>query len=500
MKLGRGIVVILLMTCCSQAALGLFDQIESRQSIGEHVAHNKGLVENFPDGGTDCFSQSNYSSGMSFPEVDGCWHYRSRYIVGELLWVPAGIIGVDYPSMKIFSLLVALTEIVLIFSFISKYFGRIEGQKAALAYSTVPAFIYYAQAPFIGHFRVIAVLLIARFAIPHFSRDGSEEEELGGVWKFGAWALVVIGPGIDSLLAFAWAGFGLSLIILKTRGRKVSINAILAFFSSPVLWFIISNKVNDIFGYNNELSARFEARTDFSLFMDSDYYVAFIDSFTNQAGPLGLVLLILLFSDLKRYYDAGPEVFSAVVSLSSMLFFTLFVFQSTFIDCCPYFAYPVVALCSFGMAGFKLDARKNVLILSILLFTSFSSGLLLHSVENNYSERELQRYVIDNIDEEDGMVITDHNIARWNAYRWQIPGGTIHISEDYSAEEFKQLVVSAQPEHIILSNQSFHNVNASILENEGYCVTEIETDERIPPHWIDGWMSDVYPIRGIWKC
>ena len=118
---------------------------------------------------------------------------------------------------------------------------------------------------------MIAVLLIARFAIPHFSRDSSEEEELGGVWKFAAWALVVIGPGIDSLLAFAWAGFGLSLIILNTRGRKVSINAILAFFSSPVLWFIISNKVNDMFGYNNELSARFEARTDFSLFMDSDY-------------------------------------------------------------------------------------------------------------------------------------------------------------------------------------------------------------------------------------
>lgn len=505
-KLDKVIITVLLVTCISQSLLGLFDPIESRQSIGELVAHNKGLVVNFPDGGTDCGSQSEFSSGMSFPELGGCWHYRSRYIFGELTWTTAGLIGDNYPAMKSFSLLVSIIEILVIYSFISKYFGNSKGALAAISYASIPAFIYYAQAPMIGHLKIIIVLLTARYSIPHFVDLGNASESHEGKGRHKstelmAWSLVLIGPAFDTFLAFAWAGFGLTLAIFRFKGQKSSIPAIGSFFLAPVFWFYFSYKANQIFGYGNEFASRFNARSDFSLFFNLEFYVEFLDSFSNQTGPIGLLLLFMLFINAGGILKLDIAPMGAVLALTSMLFFSLFFFQSTFIDCCAYLAYPVVALSCFGVIGIRLERPEFIAAFSILILVSFIGGLELHGVENNYSERPLQKYVIEEIEVDDGMVVTDHLIAEWNAYRWQIPGGTIHISEDYQSDEFYRLVSTLEPEHIILSNQTFHHLSVeSIGESMDYCIREIETDERIPNHWIEGWMSDVYPIRAIWRC
>ena len=54
---------------------------------------------------------------------------------------------------------------------------------------------------------------------------------------------------------------------------------------------------------------------------------------------------------------------------------------------------------------------------------------------------------------------------------------------------------------VILSNETFHILDANSMEEKsGYCIEELEEDERIPVHWVEGWMSDIYPIRVIRKC
>ena len=213
------------------------------------------------------------------------------------------------------------------------------------------------------------------------------------------------------------------------------------------------------------------------------------------------MLLFLLFSNAGRIAKWEPAPLSAVVALSSLLLFTLVFFQSTFIECCPYLAYPIIALSSFGVMEINIDRSEASTVFVVMLLASFVGGASLHGVENNYTERELQEYVINEIESEDGLVVTDHQISRWNAYRWQIPGGTIHISADYSPNDFHDLISIVAPEHIILSNESFLSVEASSMgEKLGYCFEEIETDEQIPENWVEGWMSDIYPIRAGKRC
>ena len=277
--------------------------------------------------------------------------------------------------------------------------------------------------------------------------------------------------------------------------------AIFSFFLAPVFWFYFNYKINHIFGYGNQFISRFNARSDFSLFIDPSFYIEFFDEFTNQAGPIGVLLLFLLFSNAGRIAKWEPAPLSAVVALSSLLLFTLVFFQSTFIECCPYLAYPIIALSSFGVMEINIDRSEASTVFVVMLLASFVGGASLHGVENNYTERELQEYVINEIESEDGLVVTDHQISRWNAYRWQIPGGTIHISADYSPNDFHDLISIVAPEHIILSNESFLSVEASSMgEKLGYCFEEIETDEQIPENWVEGWMSDIYPIRAGKRC
>jgi hypothetical protein len=497
MKIHNGLLLILSFVIISQILLGLFDPVESRQAIGELSAHNRALVYNFDLTKGDCSE-----TGLVLERGD-CWHYRSRTIFSELLFVPAALFGTSYGAMKTYSLLFSLTEIFLIFLLVNREFGERSAILASATYSSVPMFVYFTQMPLIFDHRPIIVLLVALFSIPIFSQR-PDAEELKRSEVFLAWTILLIGPSFSYLLSFAWAGFGAALLLLKLRGRETNLTASICFILAPVAWFFINVQINHYFGYGDQLVGRFSDRSDFHSFFDYDFWFLFIDRIFSMLGPIGAVVISFLVLQRKNWLNWSSTYIATVAALSSWLFFNLLFFQTTFATCCYYLAYPGIALVSIGSATITLDNPARTGVFSMLLLISFLGGLELHGVPNNYVERELQDYVLDNISDGE-VVVTDDGIGNqdtiWQAYLMQLPEQTTHVPIDISPDEFRLLLIESGAQHVILSNYTFHSAQAASLEVGGmFCFSDIPTPEQIPDHWEQGWLSDVYPIRAGKRC
>jgi len=496
----KSLLGVLLFVIIIQSFLGLFDPVEARQTHGEHVGHTKARISNiFDDFQTDCSTSfDELSDGVAFPEHQGCWHYRSYSVIYEFIYALSFILGGGYVGIKIFSLLISMFELVLLFTLMNRHFGARSASISTLIYATLPMYLYYAQTAIPPHIDAIVILLAALYSLPVLlGEDMNRKQRIIG------WLVLIIGPFTGTLMAFAWAGFALFVLLHPTRRNKSGILVSSCLVLLPVIAFFMQLSLNEALGSSASAHlGRFSSRSSLSSFLDSSFLIMFADDLANAIGPIGIVVAIVAVIRRHSIFSLPSEVQLALFGLGSMVFWTLFFFQITFVECCTYFAYPLAPMIAI-LSTKTLDIAKQSKegIISALLVLSLIGGLQLHEVPNNYFERPMQQYVIEHITDEDATVVLSQDLVQYNAFRFQLPNGSINFDPSESPEILRVIIDHRTPDHIILSASAFESGNVSVVLNEsGYCVTELESDPHIPDHWITGWMSDILPIHVAVRC
>ena len=496
----KSLLAVLLFVLFIQSLLGLFDQVESRQGHGEMVGHTKARISNIFDGhSVDCTTpQDELSDMIAIPEAEGCWHYRSFSVIFELIYALSFVLGSGYVGIKIFSLFLSSIEIILLFQLINRHYGVRKATLSSIVYSTLPMYLYYAQVSLPHHLNTIVILLAALYSLPVLLG-----QDVSRTRRFIGWMILIIGPFAGIIVAFAWAGFALFVLLHHERRNRKGFFTSICLVMIPVIAFSTQLLLNHILGHGvTAYTDRFSARSSLHSFIEPSFWILFIDNLTNVIGPIGIVVILVSVIRRQDVLSFPAEIKLSLIGMGSMLFWTLFFFQSSFVECCTYFAYPIVPLIAIlSTKTFDMNRSSGAGIFSALIMLSMIAGLQLHSVPNNYFERPMQTYVIENITDEDATVVLDGELIQFNGFRFQLPNGSINIDSSSAPERLSYIIEHRTPDHIILSAAAFENMNARAVFNEsGYCVTQLESDPHLPDHWVSGWMSEWLPIRVAVRC